>query len=163
MVRVIALTLFIGTWLASCAMLGNKHLDKQEAMATACAMTPYSCGSLDTPKVVYEEMREGLQGWYGGGDTIYINEDMRGTLRREVLLHETIHYLQVMIGGAEVPGYAKDICALEEEAFRVTDEWLDSIGRGDMKRGPNWWGPYSFCHRWYNPRWTPRVTWGLFN
>jgi len=107
----------------------------------------YSCDGIAMPKIVYEEMRKGLQGQYRGGDSIYINEELEGLQKKSVLFHEFVHYLQVQVGTLRVPGPPAEICDAEAEAFALTDAWRAANG---MERiGENWWKPYWYCWEYY--------------
>jgi len=119
----------------------------------ACIQTQYTCGRLTVPNVVRENMRPGLLGQYRGGDTIYVRRGLMGLRLKEVLMHEMVHYIQSKIGGLEVPGYAKEICAAEAEAFATVDQWLIEIGADYLVVGPDWWKPYTHCWKWYDPKW----------
>lgn len=139
----------------------QRQRERFQAMIDACLYTDYLCVDIKTPKVVYEWMRPTLYGYYNGGDTIFINSRISGWDRRETLMHESVHYIQTKIGGAVVPGPAKDICAMEEEAFATVDQWYKDWNQHNRVVGPNWWRPYSHCHQWYNPDWKPFI-WDWF-
>ena len=124
-------------------------LNKYKAWIDACEMTVYYCVGLDMPKVQFEFMRPGLNGYYAGGDTIYVSRRLYGMKQRQTLLHEMVHYLQVKRGGLAVPGLAEPICKAEAEAFAVSDKWAKSIWRKDLVVGPNWWRPYTHCYQFY--------------
>ena len=119
------------------------------------------CGTMAPPKVKFERMRRGLYGYYDGGDTVFVNKSINSLQKRATLLHEMIHYIQSKVGGLPVPGPAKLICAAEEEAFRLTDQWLIDIGFPDKVRGPNWWRPYTHCYKWYGNERARRGWWGF--
>lgn len=124
---------------------------KYDTWLEACIYTQYTCEGIPAPIVSYEKMKYRVLGWYGGGDIVHVNEKLDGVNKRSTLLHEMIHYLQVMDGGYNVPGWAEPICEMEAEAFAEVDEWLDSIGHPEKKRGPDWWIPYDHCWTWYAP------------
>lgn len=104
--------------------LGREYTS-QRAFFLACVWSQYTCWGMTRPYVEYVDMsdKQGLLGLYKyGDDTIYINEEVRGTpLGFVVVIHETIHYLQFKSGASAralklgKPGY----CGLEEEAFNV--------------------------------------------
>ena len=123
------------TWIEACFRVERLH-----------------CGTLAAPKVVYERMSSRLYGYYDGSDTVYVNKSISASLKREVLLHEMIHYVQSVVGKVKVPGPAKEICAMEEEAFRLVDEWLVDMGWEDRQRGPDWWKSYRHCYKFYGPK-----------
>jgi hypothetical protein len=160
MVRAILIGLFLSTPVMAATILDyNKGKDKYSSWIAACEYTPYSCIDVDLPKVTYKALREGLYGYYDGSDTIYIRQGLMGMTRKEVLMHEMVHYLQVQKGGLEIPGYAEPICRAENEAFTVVDEWLIDKGYRHMVVGPTWWRPYKHCYPWYNPKWEDMKSW----
>lgn len=144
----------------------GREFDKYQAFLNACQYTPYSCIKVPVPEVKYVRMQPGLLGYYDGGDTVYIKRGMRGIRRKAVLMHESVHYLQTQVGGLRVPGYAKEICRAEEEAFAAVDNWLIDTKRDSYKVGSKWWVPYKHCRQWYDPKW-PKYSeedtelWGL--
>ena len=130
--------------------------DKYKAWLAACDYTQYTCTGITPPKVVRKPMRPGLLGTYRGGDVIYINKTLgQGTPIQRVLMHEMVHYLQAKVGGLQVPGPAKEICAAEAEAFTQVDKWLIDVGRPDLVVGKDWWKAYTHCYEWYKPNFTP--------
>lgn len=124
----------------------------------ACTWTQYSCFGIEPPIVVYERMSANLYGYYDGGDTIYVNSTERSGQRRATIFHETVHYLQVQVGGLRVPGPAREVCMAEEEAFAETDEFWIRHGKPQYIRGERWWEHYEYCKRWYDPDW-PMPIW----
>ena len=160
MVRAILVGLFLSAPAYAATVLDyNKGKDKYSSWINACEYTQYSCLEVELPKVKYEGMSKTLLGYYDGSDTIYINSRLNGIARREVLMHEMVHYLQKQVGGLRVPGPAKEICEAEEEAFTVVDQWLEDQDREDLMVGPNWWRPYAHCHPYYNPKWEDMRSW----
>lgn len=154
MVRVIVA--LIATLIVGCATAGSLDYSRQkaryDAWHVACMITEYNCVGLRLPDAEFTNLRPGLYGRYQGGNTIIISRDLYGLRLKETLLHETIHYLQVKVGGLKVPGYPEYICPAEEEAFTLVDKWLDSIGAGWLKSGKYWWLPYRHCYQFYAPR-----------
>ena len=140
-------------------VLNTRLFDKYEAWINACFYTRYSCIGVPVAKVQYERLEDGHLGYYDGGDTVVVSTKLRGIVRKEVLMHEFIHYLQTNIGGLEVPGAPAPICAAEEEAFTTTDKWLVDIGKGYMVVGPLWWKAYPHCWRYYDPKWSSYQDW----
>jgi len=132
---------------------GIRAFDKYTSWINACRYTKYTCAALKTPRVVYKQLRPGLLGYYDGGDTIYIKLGVRGWLRKEILMHESVHYIQKHIGGLVVPGPPYGICKAEAEAFGAVDKWLIDNGKNNMVVGPDWWKPYTHCWKWYDPNW----------
>lgn len=117
----------------------------------ACEQTLYSCSEHEMPKVVYEYTRRGLYGYYEGGDTVFVSSRLTGMQLKATVIHEMIHYLHVQEDLITVPGFAEPICWSENEAFTKVDNWLEQQGYGWMKRGPNWWEPYTHCWPYYQP------------
>lgn len=140
-------------------VLHNRSFDRYQAWINACLYTRYTCSGVQIPAVTYEKMEDDHLGYYDGGDTVFINSRLRGILRKEVLMHEFIHYLQTKVGGLEVPGAAAPICAAEEEAFTIVDQWLVDIGQTYYVIGPLWWVAYPHCWRFYDPKWTSYQRW----
>jgi hypothetical protein len=102
----------------------------------------YHCARLMPPLVVYEEMRDGLHGYYEGGDIIYINEKLSGNRLTDVLMHEGVHYVHVQIQMIEVPGPAIAVCWSENEAWTLTGlYWNEDNSR--------WWRAYPHCWEFY--------------
>ena len=160
MVRAILIGLFLSAPAHPATVLDyTKGKDKYISWINACEYARYSCIDVDLPKVQYKKMRRGLLGYYDGTDTIYIRAGLSGDERREVLMHEMVHYLQKQVGGLRVPGPAKEICTAEEEAFTTVDEWLKDSGLDNLIVGPNWWRPYAHCHPYYNPEWKNMRSW----
>lgn len=115
----------------------------------ACLWTQYSCWGIEPPHVEYEVMYK-TYGWYDGGQTIHIRSNLDGMDLQATIFHETTHYLQWAVGGAQIPGFAKAICELEAEAFSETDAFLVRRNVPWMQRGSNWWRSYSYCRRFYD-------------
>ena len=111
-----------------------------------------TCENVERPLVEYfgeEEEESGLQGYYEGGDTIYIRDDLSKKLTSSVIVHEIIHYLQVQNGFLSLPGPSKQVCAAEQQAFQITDIYRETIGLS--KVGDRWWKSYWYCWQYYAP------------
>jgi hypothetical protein len=106
------------------------------------------CADLDAPEIVTEDMYGGLQGYYEGGDTIYIREGLTALERLSVIIHEMVHYIDVHTFGLEVPGYASQVCASEERAWFIEGVWWGMQGKPENAR-PDWWKNYPYCWEWY--------------
>ena len=120
------------------------------AWGYACEMMPGACISVPVPKVKY--VITPYRGYYDGADTVFINAMLSpGVDRMSTLIHEMVHYIHAQTGALEIPGYPEEICWSEDEAFRLTDLWLDSQGYPELKRGDTWWHPYWHCHPYYDP------------
>jgi hypothetical protein len=110
-----------------------------------------ACDQLDAPKIVYEEMRDGLMGYYDAGDTIFVNSETEGDFRTSVLIHEMVHYIDKLWLDMQVPGPAVEICKSEDKAWFIEGVWWGLIGRPDEAR-TDWWKSYPHCWEWYAPR-----------
>jgi hypothetical protein len=153
MLALLAVTLLSGFDSSETAKFYREMKLKYDTWISVCLnLDQYSCIMLAVPKVEYKVMRRGLLGYFDGSDTVYVNKTLKGDKRRATLYHEMVHYLQHERGGLQVPGPAEPICRAEAEAFKETDEWLEAIGRRDLKRGPKWWRPYRHCYPWYGPK-----------
>ena len=124
-----------------------------------CEFTQYSCQGVKVPKVVFEKMRRGLLGYYDGSDTVFVNSEVSWEQKRATLYHEMTHFLQAEVGGLVVPGRAEPICQAEAEAFAEGDARWERMGQPEKKRGPNWWRPYTHCHKWFDPNYDPVFDW----
>lgn len=145
----------------------GRQYDRYEAFLNACEYTTYSCIGLKPPIVEYKSLRRGLLGTYRGGNVIYVRRGLRGYQRKEVLMHETVHYIQAQVGGLVVPGPAKQICYAEEETFKAVDRWLVDMNKEYMVVGPKWWTPYEHCYQWFNPKYRDagliqQIKWDFF-
>ena len=119
----------MSAWLDMCQLLIDEAVD-------------YKCNRLMPPLVVYEPMRDGLQGYYDGSDTIYISSKLIGTDLFDVLIHEGIHYVHVQHGIVDLPGPAEKICWSENEAWRLTGLYWN-------EDNSNWWVSYPHCWQYY--------------
>lgn len=147
--KAIIATLILGIGVFSCTPLEIKKQAQYERIAwlDMCQLlidedVGYACNRLMLPLVAYEEMEPTLHGWYDGGDTIYINESLRGTDLSNVLMHEGIHYVHVQHGIILLPGTAKAVCWSENEAWRLTGIFYNE----DNSR---WWRSYPYCWQFY--------------
>ena len=136
-------------------LLAGCPAKKDTPWDVACRMLRdvYSCEGIPEPNIKYFDDEPGAPyGYYEGGDTIFINRIRQGWEWQETVFHETVHYLQHMVGNLELPGPARDVCAAEEEAFRVTDIYLELVlERPEDKVGDDWWAPYWYCWEFYAP------------
>lgn len=102
----------------------------------------YHCGRLMPPLVVYEEMDDGLYGWYEGTEYIYINSSLTGTDLFDVLMHEGIHYVHVQLQIVALPGPTVDACWSENEAWTLTGSFWN-------EDNSDWWRAYPHCWPYY--------------
>lgn len=141
MSRFPAAALVVVTLLSSCSLLKPKT-PEEYGWETMCRLVDreygYSCKGIELPKVVYEPMEGGLQGWYGGGDTVHVREGLPLEDRMATLIHEYVHYLHVQLDMLIVPGPAREICWSESEAWHITE-----LVTG--KDTSNWWRAYPHC------------------
>jgi hypothetical protein len=107
--------------------------------------TEYSCGGVTPPKVVYENMRPGLYGYYDGSDTVYVNSALGDHDTLATIIHEMIHYLHVQNKQIPIPGPAKLICWSENEAWTLEGLWSGTDNS-------YWWVAYPHCWRYYDPQ-----------
>lgn len=130
---------------------------KYKAWNMACELTPETCLGFAAPEIKYEKMRGGLMGYYDGTNTIFINIDLSGDRQMATAIHETIHYIHFMNELVDVPAYfanpgsIEKLCWSENQAFTLTDIWLEANGSRPV--GPNWWKPYWHCAPYYDPEW----------
>lgn len=136
--------------LAACASLLPSRSMEEVAWAEMCSLAGqlygYRCDGITPPLVTYESMRDGLYGYYEGGDTVFVSTNITPEEKMGTLIHEMVHYLHVQLGLVEVPGPAGLICKSEEEAWELEGIWSGTDNSG-------WWRPYTHCWKWYaNPK-----------
>ena len=129
-----------------------KEFIRYEMWGQVGELTEYSIEGVKPPKIVYKYLDIGLHGYYNGGDTIYVSNQLRGDQRKATIFHEMVHYVQVQVGGLILPGPASLVCQAEAEAFAETDEWWRSIDKPEKQRGPDWWKAYTYCRQFYQPQ-----------
>lgn len=145
---IVSMILLIGLLLGCSSLEFNKQAQVENlAWLDMCQLlideeVGYACGRLMQPEVVYETMRDGLLGYYEGGNTIYINDTLQSTEKFEVLMHEGIHYVHVQLGIIEVPGPAQQVCWSENEAWTLTGSFYN-------EDNSNWWRAYPYCWQYY--------------
>jgi len=106
------------------------------------------CSGVPAPNVeVFSRnpLRPGLAGFYRGGDTVYIRDDLMGREREEVLAHEMSHYLDVMVYGMVVPNVAEVVCVSERDAWAVSDAYWRKYGYFGKIIGKKWVNWYRHC------------------
>ena len=109
------------------------------------------CQGILVPKIKTfrpNPLRPGLAGYYKGGDVVYVRSNLKYIEREEVLAHEMSHYLDVELGLANVPGFAREICFSEKRAWRVSDLFWQRQGYAEDSRkmvGSRWTNWYSHC------------------
>ncbi len=97
----------------------------------ACSVTRYRCDNIVVPQVRESTQlgRMGARGIYQGGMTLWIDANLTQPQRQLTIFHETVHYLQFEISGADFLIASK--CLLEYEAFEMTNLYVDLMGYGD--------------------------------
>ncbi len=114
-----------------------------------------TCGDIEAPKVERVPLREGLNGYYDGGDTVYINRNLRGWERDATIAHEMSHYLDTQLGmNPEMPVKRSDLegvfglCMSEKRAWAVTDKYWKRYGAWKKQEiGARWVRWYSHCRQ----------------
>lgn len=123
-----------------------------QAWETACTIqTRYDCTNIDPPKVRLM-ISTGFRGGYDGSDSIYVNRNLKpGVDKLQTMVHEMLHYLQVMYGTMDL-AFLESVYRGENEAFKISDTWHKSIGEYYLTRGTTWWIDYPKCWHWYAPQ-----------
>lgn len=114
-----------------------------------------TCGKTKAPKVVRKHLRKGLNGYYDGGDTVYVSNKLYGWERDETILHEMSHYLDSQIGlNPEMPVKRSDtpnvlkLCQSEKRAFAVSDKHIRRYQRRTSRPiGARWVTWYDHCRQ----------------
>jgi hypothetical protein len=113
-----------------------------------------SCAGVSAPKVVYEKMRDGLQGHYNGEDTVYVSRKLRGRKQEATLVHEMSHYLDTMLGlNPTMPVYTSNkpavlkLCFSEKRAWDLTDRFNEDTGSRRRPVNGRWVNWYSHCRQ----------------
>ena len=109
------------------------------------------CSGIPVPKIAKfkpNPFNPGIAGYYQGGDTVFVRDNLKGAARDEVVAHEMSHYLDVMVLGTQVPGPAREICFSEKRAWAVSDAFW--IRQGYSKTHPkiigsSWADWYRHC------------------
>jgi hypothetical protein len=119
-----------------------------------------SCAGITPPNIKRVSMREGLRGYYDGGDTVYINRELYGIQKEATIVHEMSHYLDTRLGlNPEMPVKRSDtpnvykLCVSEKRAWDLTDRyWVKYLRPGRAAKG-EWVTWYDHCrpfaHRLY--------------
>ncbi len=97
----------------------------------ACRISSYEC-RIKPPVVRRTELAaaRGMWGFYTGGNIIWIDPDIDGTLLWSTVFHEIIHYLQFQ-GGTVGMEFELLYCVYEWNAQDYTNEFLASIPGGE--------------------------------
>lgn len=122
----------------------------QQAWEGVCEYTEYDCTGVDMPEIIMfvpDASEGGLYGYYDGSESIFIANFARGAELLDTLFHEMVHYLQKEVGGAEIPGWPEDICKLEDEAWGITEQFMNDLGY-DVDYS-SWYVAYMHCWPYY--------------
>lgn len=134
----------------------SKSVMKYRAWNALCLdYTPArSCAGIKPPRIKYESMREGLRGYYEGGDTVYVNKNLRGYQREATTFHEMSHYLDTKLGlNPDMPVRRSDtegvfgLCMSEKRAWDATDKWWKTRLRGKKAVNGDWVKWYDHCRQ----------------
>lgn len=136
--------LLLSLLLASGGSTADTAGDGDIAWYEACYRSGYDCTNLRQPQIVEDDEWVADYGAYGlyypGQEFVVIRETWSDIdLKTSVLVHEFVHYLQWRRGNLE------SSCAHEREAFTIGDEYVVSLGRIDLWRGPEWHRAYPGC------------------
>jgi hypothetical protein len=109
---------------------------------------------IQPPKVQRRTLREGLRGYYDGGDTVYISRTLYGMQKRATILHEMSHYLDTQLGlNPEMPVQRADtqnvykLCVSEQRAWDLTDKWWEDHLRPGRAADGRWVTWYDHCRQ----------------
>lgn len=110
------------------------------------------CGNIKPPKIKRVSMRRGLRGYYDGGDTVYVNRNLRGDEREATVFHEMSHYLDTKLGlNPDMPVRVSDtpnvykLCYSEKRAWDATDAWWSDRRRRNKAANGRWVQWYNHC------------------
>jgi hypothetical protein len=119
---------------ASCVSMPERPSAVEVAFADACRLSQYDCAGVPPPAARVTDFGHdfGVYGVYMGGNLIWIASDAELLLGpvslHAILIHETVHYLQEVVGHLRPSSSMLEVCAKEEEAYLVMNAWL--IERG---------------------------------
>lgn len=114
------------------------------------------CSDMAMPRVELfrpNPWRPGLQGYYRGGDVVYVRSDLYAGRFEEVLVHEQSHYMDMELGlfGAIPAPYSDHesifkLCDSERRAWAITDTYNGKELWGSRKHiGERWVNWYKHC------------------
>ena len=150
------LLVLIAAILATTAALADKPYppkrmyDVYNAWNMVCfELRDVDCTGMKVPKVLTFEpkpRRKGLMGYYTGGDTIWVRENLRQKSMEEVLAHEMSHYIDMKLGLLN-PVFNSDLsrCFSEKRAWAVSDAYNRVYGKYSRIVGSEWTRWYTHC------------------
>jgi hypothetical protein len=119
---------------ASCVSMPERPSRSEAAFADACRLSHYDCAGVPPPAVRVTDFGHdfGVYGAYLGGNLIWIASDIEVLAGRDyayaILIHETVHYLQEVVGHLPRSTSLLEVCTKEEEAYLVSNRWLVERG-----------------------------------
>jgi hypothetical protein len=132
---------------------------RDDAMKYACEALAYDCNEVPVPRIVFHDLRgsHGTVGKLHNGEWVVVLNtalvddialDARPSLAQAVLIHETVHYLDVVLGVAnpsDGDGWtAEEVCASEARAWHVANLYWIEHGLSENARW-NWRSGYPHC------------------
>lgn len=141
----ILLSIFAAT---ATAVMPEHDYDAIESTAWTFICTQqdtYSCAGIDPPPVTYVKFsREDYLGFYNGTQLL-MSYDLVPIQMTGMQIHEGLHYLQHMAGGATYPApRARMLCPFEDEAWYLASKYYLSVG-ADHLYNEEWYVKYPEC------------------
>lgn len=90
----------------------------------ACRLSRYVCGRYPRPTVMYTPLTSNAGSYYCGKDIILDDsqDPMTSDYSYSIVVHENVHYLQIMLYGVPCAFTSKDMqCLYEREAWVVQE------------------------------------------
>jgi len=149
MIRIVLLAL-VGASLLACKTTPSATMwDTTCSMYTALQeVSGPVCADIPEPKVVFLPIAQGRGGYYKGGDTVYVSNELKGQDKLSTILHEMVHYIDNRVHGIAMPGPSIGVCKSESNAWFIEGVWWGSQGRSDKVR-LDWWVSYPHCWPYY--------------
>jgi hypothetical protein len=125
---------------ASCVSMPESPSASASAFADACRLSHYDCAGVPPPAIRVTDFGSdfGVYGLYLGGDIVWLASDIELLKGRDyayaVLIHETVHYLQEVVGHLPRSTSLFEVCVKEEEAYLVSNRWLLERGLTALER-----------------------------
>lgn len=114
----------------------KKDLLAEQALADACRLSGYDCAGVEPPIIRYADFigLPDVAGVHFGGRVVYVNESLKNypDVAYVTLVHETVHYLQEMIGGHGAINSLFHLCVLEREAYSVSNALMEEMGKARL-------------------------------
>ncbi len=130
-----------GAWMTGEQYRADQVLIK-DIFERACEITYYDCSKAVVPTVRRSKQvsDQHFKGVYMGGAILWIEEDQEHIQSVLTMFHESVHYLQVEIGGVDPLMVSKPAgCILEREAMEATNEFAEYMGLPQFKRNLREW------------------------